>query len=120
MLTVSQLKPSVPDVETLRKTNATVGCNENSFIVRYLVDTLNFKRENVKNMSSVDDYPDAFKNGDIAAAFFIDAHADVFLAKYCKGFIKAGPNHKLSGLGFVSSFQLIILLQKELGYTVSS
>ncbi|KAE8715490.1 hypothetical protein F3Y22_tig00110163pilonHSYRG00036 [Hibiscus syriacus] len=34
MLTISQLQPSVPDIDTLLRTNATVGCNGNSFIVR--------------------------------------------------------------------------------------
>ncbi|GMN35153.1 hypothetical protein TIFTF001_005115 [Ficus carica] len=100
MLTVSQFKPSVTDIATLQRTNAMVGCNGNSFIVRYLVKTLKFKGENVKNISSVDDYPTAFANGKIKAAFFTAPHAEVFLAKYCKGFIKAGPNYKLGGLGF--------------------
>ncbi|PON65079.1 Ionotropic glutamate receptor [Parasponia andersonii] len=100
MMTVSQLRPSVTDIETLQRTNAPVGCNGNSFIVRYLVNTLNFKPENIKNLSSVDDYPDAFAKGDIAAAFFVAPHAKVFLAKYCHGFIRAGPTYKLGGFGF--------------------
>ncbi|GMN24588.1 hypothetical protein TIFTF001_047652 [Ficus carica] len=100
MLTVSRFKPSVTDIETLQRTNAMVGCDGNSFIVGYLVKTLKFKGENVKNISSVDDYPTAFANGEIKAAFFTAPHAEVFLAKYCKGFIKAGPNYKLGGLGF--------------------
>ena len=102
MLTVSRFRPSVLDIETLQRTNAQVGCNGKSFIVRYLVNTLNFKLENIKNISSVDDYPDVFAKGDIAAAFFAAPHAKVFLAKYCHGFIKAEPVHKIGGLGFVS------------------
>ena len=109
MLTVSRIKPSVTDIETLQRTNAMVGCDGNSFIVRYLVKTLKFKGENVKNISSVDDYPTAFANGEIKAAFFTAPHAEVFLAKYCKGFIKAGPNYKLGGLGFVSFFNFITI-----------
>ena len=107
MLTVSQITPSVPDIETLQRTNAPVGCNGYSFIVRYLVNTLNFKPENIKNISSVDDYPIRFAKGDIAAAFFVAPHAEVFLAKYCNGFIRAGPIYKLGGFGFVSSYFFI-------------
>lgn len=102
MLTVPQITPSVLDINTLLRTNAPVGCNGKSFIVRYLVDTLKFKRENVKNISLMDDYPMAFENGDIKAAFLIAPHAEVFLAQNCRGFTNAGPTHTLGGLGFVS------------------
>ncbi|KAK9928474.1 hypothetical protein M0R45_025607 [Rubus argutus] len=40
MMTVSRVQPSVLDVETLKKTNATVGCNGNSFIENYLTNVL--------------------------------------------------------------------------------
>lgn len=101
MMTVSRLKPSVLGIETLRGTNAAVGCNGNSFIVRYLVQVLNFNPEKIKKINSIDEYPEAFKNGDIAAAFFVEPHAKVFLAKYCKGYIMTGPSFKLGGFGFV-------------------
>lgn len=103
MMTVSRLKPSVLGIETLRGTNAAVGCNGNSFIVRYLVQVLNFNPEKIKKINSIDEYPEAFKNGDIAAAFFVEPHAKVFLAKYCKGYIMTGPSFKLGGFGFVSA-----------------
>ncbi|GMI82636.1 GLUTAMATE RECEPTOR 2.7, glutamate receptor 2.7 [Hibiscus trionum] len=101
MLTVSRLQPSVPDIDTLLRTNASVGCNGNSFIVRYLIGVLGFKPNNIKKIGSIDDYPDAFGNGDIQAAFFVVPHAKVILAKYCKGFTMAGPTFKLGGFGFV-------------------
>ncbi|PQQ15592.1 glutamate receptor 2.9-like [Prunus yedoensis var. nudiflora] len=101
MMTVSRVQPSVLDVETLKRTNATVGCNGNSFIVRYLINVLEFRPENIKSIASISDYPNAFERKDIAAAFFVAPHAKVFLAKYCKGYIKSGPVYKPSGFAFV-------------------
>ena len=114
MLTVSQIKPSVLDIETLLRTNATVGCNGNSFIFDYLHKVLKFPQENIKRIASIDEYPAAFEKGDIRAAFFIAPHAKVYLAKYCNGYIKSGPLHKQGGLGFVSLiyyFSLFLLVQ---------
>jgi hypothetical protein len=67
---VSQFKPSVLDIETLQRTNAPVGFNGNSFIVRYLINMLNFKPENVKGVHSINDYPQAFERGDIRSSSF--------------------------------------------------
>ncbi|KAF8410065.1 hypothetical protein HHK36_002587 [Tetracentron sinense] len=103
MMTVSRLEPSLVDIGLLKRTNAGVGCNGNSFIVRYLVNVLDFKLENIKRISSIDDYPEAFSSKNIAAAFFVVPHAKVFLAKYCKGYTMAGPTYKLGGFGFVFS-----------------
>ncbi|KAK4352093.1 hypothetical protein RND71_027611 [Anisodus tanguticus] len=99
-MTVPRLEPSVLNVDYLIRTNATVGCNGNSFIVRYLVN-LQFKPENIKKISSISDYPKAFEKGEISAAFFVAPHAKVFLAKYCRGYTKSGPVFKLGGFGFV-------------------
>jgi hypothetical protein len=60
-MTVTQFKPSVLDIETLQRTNAPVGCNENSFIVRYLINVLNFKPENIRGVHSINNYPQAFE-----------------------------------------------------------
>ncbi|KAF6175241.1 hypothetical protein GIB67_030459 [Kingdonia uniflora] len=101
MLTVSRFKPSVTDIEFLKRTNAAVGCDANSFIITYLVEVLGFKIENIVNVSSIDDYPEALSSGKLAAAFFVTLHAKVFLAKYCNGFTIAGPSFELGGFGFV-------------------
>lgn len=102
MMTVSHLEPSVPDIQTLLGTNAIIGCNKNTFLVHYLVDELKFQPENIRVFDSIHDFPRAFENKEIVASFTIAPHADVFLATYCKGYIKAGPTLKLGGLGFVS------------------
>ena len=101
-MTVSQLEPSVMDIQTLLKTNSPIGVDENSFIENYLTEELLFKPVNIRKYNSMNDYLDAFKNKDIEAAFFVTPHAKVFLAKYsCKGFIKAGNTFRLGGFGFV-------------------
>lgn len=102
MMTVSQLETSVLDIQTLQKRNSPVGCNENSFIGKYLTDIIKFKPEKIRKIYSISDYPDAFKNKYIEAAFFSAPHAKVFLAKYSyRGLIKAGNTFKLGGVGFV-------------------
>ncbi|XP_055836107.1 glutamate receptor 2.9-like isoform X1 [Solanum dulcamara] len=100
IMTVPRLEPSLLNVDYLLRTNAPVGCNGNSFIVRYLVN-LQFKPGNIKKISSISDYPKAFGKGEISAAFFVAPHAKVFLAKYCRGYTKSGPVFKLGGFGFV-------------------
>ena len=102
-MTVSQFEPSVLDIETLQTTNAMVGCNGNSFTLRYLINVLNFKPENIRRVYSMNNYQEAFHRGDIAAAFLVVPHAKIFLAKYCKGYTTTGPTFKLGGVGFVSS-----------------
>ncbi|RDY00947.1 Glutamate receptor 2.5, partial [Mucuna pruriens] len=109
MMTVSQLEPSVLDIQTLQKRNSPVGCDGNSFIVKYLTDVLRFKPENIRKINSISDYPAAFQNKDIEAAFFVAPHAKVFLAMYsCKGLIKAGNTFRLGGFGFVCLSPLIV------------
>ncbi|XP_021776347.1 glutamate receptor 2.5-like [Chenopodium quinoa] len=93
LMTVSQLPPSVKDVDTLRRENAAVGCNWNSFLCPYLVDVLHFKLNNIRPTRSIDEYHTAFQRGEIKAAFFVTSHAQVFLAKYCKDYTIAGPTY---------------------------
>ncbi|CAK7347541.1 unnamed protein product [Dovyalis caffra] len=100
-MTVSRLEPSVLDIETLMKTNAPVGCNGNSFVVRYLTNVLHFKPENIRKFYSESDYLEAFETGDIKAAFLVEPHAKVFLGKYCEGYTRAEPTFQLGGFGFV-------------------
>ncbi|KAJ4841542.1 hypothetical protein Tsubulata_001750, partial [Turnera subulata] len=77
-MTLSRIQPSILDIQTLKNTNAPVGCNGNSFILRYLTNVLLFKPENIRSISSINDYPEAFESGDIKAAFFVEPHAKVF------------------------------------------
>lgn len=130
MMTVPRLQPSIEEIDYLRNTDAAVGCNGNSFIVRYLVDVLHFKQENVLRVDSIDDYPNLLKSGKIKAAFFVAPHAKIFLASYCKGYTVSGPSFKLGGFGFVRYIrargttiilcQLLILIVDQMTVLVRS
>jgi ABC-type amino acid transport substrate-binding protein len=102
ILTVRRLEPTVADVESLRNENAMVGYSNGSFVANYLVEVLNFHRSNIKTYDSPEEYVEALRSQEIAAAFLEAALAKLFLAKYCKEFIAAGPTYKVGGFGFVS------------------
>nr|XP_043608442.1 glutamate receptor 2.5-like [Erigeron canadensis] len=97
IITDSRFRPSLD----FHRNNFVVGCNENSFVFRYLVNVLHFSPKNIRHIQSIEEYPIAFNEGEIEAAFFVSPHANVFLAKYCQGYEKIGPTIKLSGFGFV-------------------
>ncbi|KAK9080205.1 hypothetical protein SSX86_001880 [Deinandra increscens subsp. villosa] len=97
IITISKIQPSLD----LQRSNAFVGCNTNSFIVHYLENVLKYKSEKIKEFSSIDGYDRAFKKGEISAAYFVAPHANVFLAKYCRGYERIGHTYKLGGFGFM-------------------
>ncbi|KAK1422709.1 hypothetical protein QVD17_17995 [Tagetes erecta] len=99
MLTVRVLEPTVRDIEWLRKTNAPVGCDPDSFVGRYLTDVLKLK--NIKNVSNQDEYPENFKNGNISAAFLEVPYQKYFLRQYCNEYTVVGPSYQFGGLGFI-------------------
>ena len=103
MLTVPRLEPTVKDIGWLLRTNATVGCDGDSFVKTYLKNVLKFERENIKNINSQDDYPKEFKNGNIKATFLELPYKKIFLKEYCNEYTVAGPSYRFGGLGFVSS-----------------
>ncbi|KAK1368950.1 putative ionotropic glutamate receptor, metazoa [Heracleum sosnowskyi] len=100
LLTIPNLNPTVTNVEILRRTGAKVGCNGNSFVVKYLEDVLKFEPQNIEKIFSEDYYPEALKSGKIAAAFLEVPYIKVLLATNCKGFMK-GESFKVGGFGFV-------------------
>ena len=100
MLTVRALEPSVRDIAWLRKTNAPVGCDPDSFIGDYLTNVLGLR--NIKNVSKQEEYPDYFKNGSIVEAFLELPYQKYFLEEYCKEYTAVAPSYKFGGLGFVS------------------
>ena len=99
LLTVQQLKPSV---KSLKDNNFVVGCSFRSFIPKYLEEVLGIDPKNIKDIRSFEEYPQAFRRGEIAATFMESLYAEVFLAQYCKGFVTVGPTFRVGGLGFVS------------------
>ncbi|KAG6793677.1 hypothetical protein POTOM_002892 [Populus tomentosa] len=100
MLTVQRLEPTVTSVEELLESNAAVGYCSGSYLEKYLVEVLRFPRDNVKHYASAEDYAEGFNKKEIAAAFIGTPLAKIFLAKFCKKFIAAGPTFNIGGFGF--------------------
>lgn len=105
LLTVQQLNPTTISIETLKQTGVKVGCDGNSFVVKYLEEVLGFQPNNIMKMYSGDDYPQALESGYIAAAFLEVPYVKLFLSKYCNGFITSGPTFKVGGFGYVSIYK---------------
>ncbi|EEF38776.1 glutamate receptor 3.1 [Ricinus communis] len=101
ILTNPQVEPSETDINSLKSSNAAIGCDGNSFTIWYLEKVLNIKAGNIKIIASSDDFAKELSSGHTKAAFMLTPHARVFLSEYCGGFTLAGPTYKLSGFGFV-------------------
>ncbi|KAI8567927.1 hypothetical protein RHMOL_Rhmol02G0159100 [Rhododendron molle] len=98
MLTVPLLQPTVTDIEWLRRSNATVGCDGDSFVKDYLRNVLRF--ENVIEVGNQENYPKKFKSGSITAAFLELPYEKVFLKEYCDEYTATGPVYRFGGFGF--------------------
>ncbi|OMP02030.1 Ionotropic glutamate receptor [Corchorus olitorius] len=105
MITSSETEsePSCLLMENFKIKNDRIGCDGDSIIFPYLVEILGFEKENIKNISqsSIDDYEKALSSGNIKAAFFSTHYADLFLAKYNKGFTAWEPIRNLYGSAVV-------------------
>ncbi|KAM5588067.1 hypothetical protein ABKV19_006492 [Rosa sericea] len=101
MLTVQRLKPNVTDIEMLKKNNARVGLDGDSFVSKYMVEVLKFRQVNLMNVSSEYYYTGNFKNKTILAAFLELPYAEVFLNKYCDGYTANTPTFRFGGLSFM-------------------
>lgn len=102
MLTVRQLEPEA-DIQWLKRTNQTVGCDGDSFVMTYLMDVLGFKQENILKVGDEYSYVGKFAAKNISAAILELPYEKVFLNKYCKGYTTTAANYRFGGLGFVSS-----------------
>ncbi|KAK7313100.1 hypothetical protein VNO77_37511 [Canavalia gladiata] len=101
MLTAEELEPTIDSIQQLKNSNAKVGYDRGSYLRRYLQDALHINAENIKKFNSPQQYADALRNKEIAAAFLPVPEAKIFLARHCKGFVQAGPTYKIGGYGFV-------------------
>ncbi|RVW42971.1 Glutamate receptor 2.7 [Vitis vinifera] len=86
MLTVETLEPTVDDIESLKISKAVVGCSRGAFVANYLEKALGFHTDNIRRITAPEEYAQALRNGEIAAAFLEAPLAKLFLARYCKGF----------------------------------
>ncbi|XVF59419.1 hypothetical protein PTKIN_Ptkin07bG0274400 [Pterospermum kingtungense] len=98
-----QQKPSILDIDSVKWTNAAIGCDGQPRTMSYLVKVLGFKRRNIRIFASIDDYAAALSSDNIKAAFLSTPNAKVLLAKHCAGFTQIKPTYgyKLGGFGFV-------------------
>lgn len=103
MLTAERLEPTISSVEMLRNMNATVGYCNGSFVDRYLTGVLGFPNVKTNSYNSTHQYAEALNSGEIAAIFLEVPATKVFLAQYCRSFIRTGETFKVGGFGFVSS-----------------
>lgn len=105
-LTVTRLRPNITDINWLKNNNVKIGCAPDSFVCRYLQDVLDFKSENIRNVSSEDEYPGEFAVGNISAAFLELPYEKAFLGRYCKDYTVPKDmkyiGDRFGGLGFVS------------------
>lgn len=101
VLTVQRLEPTEVD------NNSMVGYCRGSFNLKYLVEVLRYDEKRLRDYSTIDEYAQALKNKEIAAAFLEAPLAKVFFGRYCKGFMQVGPTYKVGGFGFVISLSFL-------------
>ncbi|XP_059670137.1 glutamate receptor 2.8-like [Cornus florida] len=99
MLTVSGLDQNV---DSLKKSNAVVGCYGNTFVRDYLENVLHFKKDNIReDIATQSHYADALKNGSISAAFLEVPYAKAIVNQHCNQLTVTGQTYKFGGFGFV-------------------
>nr|XP_010932698.2 glutamate receptor 2.7-like [Elaeis guineensis] len=91
ILTVEKLEPVVAD--------SRVGCDGDSFVVKYLQVVLGYKEKRIEKIEQPEEYIEAFKSGNITAAFLEVPYLRVFLSKY-DNYTVQGETHMLGGFGF--------------------
>ncbi|KAK9152948.1 hypothetical protein Sjap_000428 [Stephania japonica] len=100
MLTV----PTITDIESLKRSNNKVGCDGDSFVLKYLENVHRFHKKDIINVKYEYDYHDQFKSGNISAAFLELPYGKVFLSKYGKDYKAVETTQRFAGLSFVSSY----------------
>ncbi|KAM4100837.1 hypothetical protein ACJW30_05G098300 [Castanea mollissima] len=84
----------------LKSSNATIGCDGDSFVRTYLQEKLNLT--NIIHVTNkLYAYEEHFRNKSIAAAFFELPYEKIFINKYCKGFTTFTQTNRFGGFGFV-------------------
>ncbi|CAN8299229.1 unnamed protein product [Cochlearia groenlandica] len=103
MITVQELRPTVKDMDDLRKSGANIGCQSGSFTLERLKQ-LDFNESRLKIYNSLEEMRELFLNktinGGIDAAFDEVAYVKLFMAKYCSLYTIIEPTYKADGFGF--------------------
>ncbi|XVE51428.1 hypothetical protein DITRI_Ditri02bG0039400 [Diplodiscus trichospermus] len=89
------------NIQSVRQRGLSVGCDNDSFIKKYLTNVLSFKQEQLYLLnSSESSFVEEFKNKKIDAAFLEVPYEKVFLNKHCKGYGSISPTYTFGGFGF--------------------
>ncbi|KAJ4813617.1 glutamate receptor 2.2 [Rhynchospora pubera] len=99
MLTVKQLRPSVSDINDLKRSGANVGYLQRSFVKDYLLK-LGFKESRVLPLKSPQQYAEALTTGRVAAIVDETPYLGVFLDNHCDGYQMSSEIWKTGGFGF--------------------
>lgn len=104
LLTVEQLRPTVTDVNELKKNKLNVGYQEGSF-VRGILKGLGFEDFQLKPYNSSEQLDELLTRGSadggISAAFDEIPYMRILLGTYCSKYTMVDPTFKTDGLGFV-------------------
>ncbi|XP_059670076.1 glutamate receptor 2.8-like [Cornus florida] len=95
--------PPLPNVDSLKESNAIIGCFSNDIIRKYLMNVLHFKKENIRDdiIATQSAYVDALKSGRISAAFLQAPYAKAIVQQCGDRLMITGPTYELVGFGFV-------------------
>ncbi|KAH6835375.1 hypothetical protein C2S53_003226 [Perilla frutescens var. hirtella] len=97
ILTVDQLKFAFSD-------NYYVGCQDGSFMKKFLTDQLHISASRLRSYASAEQYHKAMnlgsKNGGIDAIFDEIPYMKIFLSKYDSQYKMVGPTYRTGGFGF--------------------
>ncbi|KAJ4801828.1 glutamate receptor 2.2 [Rhynchospora pubera] len=99
MLTVKQLRPSVSDINDLKRSGANVGYLQRSFVKDYLLK-LGFKESRLLPLKSPQQYAEALTTGRVAAIVDETPYLGVFLDNHCDGYQMSSEIWKTGGFGF--------------------
>ncbi|KAI4353691.1 hypothetical protein L6164_002622 [Bauhinia variegata] len=104
ILTLDQLQPSYPTIQSLIRDQENVGYRHGSFIGDFLRDRLHFDESRLRNYSKMEDYRNALskgtQKGGIAAMFDELPYIKVFLKRHGSKYMMAGPTYRNDGFGF--------------------
>ncbi|KAJ8513842.1 hypothetical protein OPV22_004276 [Ensete ventricosum] len=92
ILIFEMLKPVPP--------GSRVGCDGDSFVLKYLQEVLHYNNSRIEAIGQPEEYVEAFKSGNITAAYLETPYLRVFLSQH-QGFSVSGETHRLGGFGFV-------------------
>jgi len=102
MLTVQRMKPNFSEFEKLKKDKLNVGCDNDSFVQKYLEDVLGFDHDKIKIFDHENNYTTEFERNSIAAAFLELPYERLFLNQHCKSYTSTKAAYRFGGFGFVS------------------